>query len=127
MSITAEESTSNYHHQKPPFYRDAIVVKWLFQIGALALVIFALWFLSSQARDNLTARNISTGFDFLSVDPGINLSEGIDTRPSTGGRALWVGMVNTIRLATAGIFFATLLGLIVGLARLSNNLSLIHI
>ena len=121
MSITAEESTSNYHHQKPPFYRDAIVVKWLFQIGALALVIFALWFLSSQARDNLTARNISTGFDFLSVDPGINLSEGIDTRPSTGGRALWVGMVNTIRLATAGIFFATLLGLIVGLARLSNN------
>ena len=84
-------------------------------------MIFALWFLSSQARDNLTARNISTGFDFLSVDPGINLSEGIDTRPSTGGRALWVGMVNTIRLATAGIFFATLLGLIVGLARLSNN------
>ena len=121
MSSATEVKPSNQHHQRPPFYRDATVVKWLFQVGALALVIFALWFLSSQARDNLSARNISTGFDFLSVDPGINLSEGIDTRPATGGRALWVGMVNTIRLATAGIFFATIIGLFIGLARLSNN------
>ncbi len=117
----SETSSPSYHHQKPPFYRDVTVVKWLFQLGALALVIFALWFLSSQARDNLAARDISTGFDFLSIDPGINLSEGIDTRPATGGRALWVGMVNTIRLATAGILFATILGLFVGLARLSKN------
>ncbi len=121
MSQTTEATSTNYHHQKPPFYRDATVVKWLFQLGALALVVFALWFLSSQARDNLSARNISTGFDFLSIDPGINLSEGIDTRPATGGRALWVGMVNTIRLAVAGIFFATVIGLFIGLARLSNN------
>ena len=117
----SETSSPSSHHQKPPFYRDVTVVKWLFQLGALALVIFALWFLSSQARDNLAARDISTGFDFLSIDPGINLSEGIDTRPATGGRALWVGMVNTIRLATAGILFATMLGLFVGLARLSKN------
>ncbi|MEC7878900.1 MAG: ABC transporter permease subunit [Actinomycetota bacterium] len=117
----SETPPQNYHHQKPPFYRDAVVVKWLFQLGALALVVFSLWFLASQARDNLAARDISTGFDFLSVDPGINLSEGIDTRPATGGRALWVGMVNTIRLATAGILAATILGRVVGLARLSNN------
>lgn len=121
MSVIYETPPSNYDHEKPPFYRDAIVVKWLFQLGALAFVVFALWFLSSQARDNLAARDISTGFDFLSVDPGINLSEGIDTRPATGGRALWVGMVNTIRLATAGIFFATVIGLFIGLARLSKN------
>jgi general L-amino acid transport system permease protein len=44
-----------------------------------------------------------------------------DTKPATGGRALWVGMVNTIRMAVAGIFFATIIGVIVGLARLSDN------
>ena len=74
MSVIYDTPPSNYDHEKPPFYRDAIVVKWLFQLGALAFVVFALWFLSSQARDNLAARDISTGFDFLSVDPGINLS-----------------------------------------------------
>lgn len=80
-----------------------------------------MWFLARQAGDNLSAKGISTSFDFLSIDPGISLSEGIDTEPDTGGRALWVGMVNTLRLAIAGIFAATLLGILIGLARLSDN------
>ena len=81
----------------------------------------ALWFLADQAGDNLRASNVPTDYDFLSVNPGIDLSSGIDTDPDTGGRALWVGMVNTLRMAVAGIFVATILGVIVGLARLSNN------
>jgi len=106
---------------RPPFYRDTTVVKWIVQLATLAAVIFAMLFLANVAGDNLALRNISTSFDFLSIDPGISLSEGIDTEPVTGGRALWVGMVNTLRLSIAGIFFATILGTLVGLARLSNN------
>lgn len=106
---------------RPPFYRDTTVVKWIVQLAALAAVIFAMIFLANVAGDNLAAKNISTSFDFMNIDPGISLSEGIDTEPVTGGRALWVGMVNTLRLSIAGIFFATLLGVLVGLARLSNN------
>ncbi len=97
------------------------MIKWLTQIVVLLLVIFAMVFLASEAGDNLEAKGISTSFDFLSIDPGISLSEGIDTEPATGGRALWVGMVNTLRLSVAGIALATVIGVAVGLARLSNN------
>ncbi|MBC8194913.1 MAG: ABC transporter permease subunit [Acidimicrobiia bacterium] len=107
--------------QRVPLWRDAVVVKWTTQVVTLVLVLAGLWFLASQAGDNLVARNINIGFDFLERPPDIQLSEGIDTHPATGGRALWVGMVNTLRMAAVGIIFATVLGVVVGLARLSNN------
>ena len=117
----ATNSPPSIDHSRPPLYRDVTVVKWVVQIAALALTLGALWFLADQAGDNLRASNVPTDYDFLSVNPGIDLSSGIDTDPDTGGRALWVGMVNTLRMAVAGIFVATILGVIVGLARLSNN------
>ena len=118
MASTAPPSI---HHERPPLYRDVTVVKWVVQIIALLLTLGALWFLANQAGDNLKASNVPTDYDFLSVNPGIDLSSGIDTDPDTGGRALWVGMVNTLRMAIAGIFVATLIGVLVGLSRLSNN------
>jgi len=78
-------------------------------------------FLALQAGNNLKAAAIPTGFDFVGDSVGIQLSEGIDTKPATGGRALWVGMVNTLRISAAGIVVATILGIIIGLARLSSN------
>ena len=118
MASTAPPSI---HHERPPLYRDVTVVKWVVQIVALLMTLGALWFLANQAGDNLKASNVPTDYDFLSVNPGIDLSSGIDTDPDTGGRALWVGMVNTLRMAIAGIFVATLIGVLVGLSRLSNN------
>ncbi len=101
--------------------RDATVIKWTAQVGLLLLTLAALFFLVKQAGQNLTDRGIKTGFDFLSDPPGIQLSEGIDTKPATGARALWVGMVNTLRISIVGVIFATILGTIVGIARLSSN------
>jgi len=117
----ASTAPPSIHHERPPLYRDVTVVKWVVQIIALLLTLGALWFLANQAGDNLKASNVPTDYDFLSVNPGIDLSSGIDTDPDTGGRALWVGMVNTLRMAIAGIFVATLIGVLVGLSRLSNN------
>ncbi len=114
-------SLDERHHQRPPLYRNAAVVKWLAQVALLALVVGALVFLVRVAGDNLRATNIAVDFGFLSEDPGIKLGEGIDTNPDTGGRALWVGMVNTLRASGAGIVLATILGTAIGLARLSNN------
>lgn len=121
MSSTADSTLVAAASQRPPFYRDATVVKWLVQVVTLVLVVFALIFLAGQAGENLTANGINTGFDFLDVNPGITLNGTIDDNPATGGRALWAGMVNTIRLAVAGIFLATLLGILVGVSRLSSN------
>ncbi len=121
MSNTAESTLVVAASQRPPFYRDTTIVKWLVQVATLMLVIFALYFLASEAGDNLSAKGISTGFDFLDVNPGITLNGTIDNNPATGGRALWAGMVNTIRLAIGGIFFATVLGILVGVSKLSSN------
>lgn len=121
MSNTADRSLATAATQRPPLYRDAIVVKWFAQVVTLVLVLAALWFLAVQAGDNLEAKSIKTGFDFLEIDPGINLNGTIDDEPDTGGRALYAGMVNTIRLAAGGILVATIIGILVGVARLSNN------
>ena len=121
MSDTVDRTLVETASQKPPFYRDATVVKWLVQLGALAAVLFALFFLRNESIANLEDKGINTGFDFLSDPAGFQLSEGIDTQPDTIGRALWSAMVNTIRLAIAGILVATILGVLVGVARLSKN------
>ncbi len=114
-------STHEAVSQRAPLWRDAVVLKWTTQVSLLVVVLAGLWFLATQAGGNLRARDINIGFDFLERPPDIQLSEGIDTHPATGGRALWVGMVNTLRLAAVGIVFATVLGVVVGLARLSHN------
>ena len=97
------------------------MLKWVSQIAMLITVVGTMIFLATQAGSNLQARAIPTGFDFIGDSVGIQLSEGIDTKPATGGRALWVGMVNTLRIAAVGIVVATILGVVVGLARLSSN------
>lgn len=119
--MTDTSTLASTQATRPPLYRDATVVKWFTQIMALLLVIGALVFLAVEAGDNLEAKSIATDFDFININPGFNISEGIDVDPDTGGRALWVGMVNTLRLAIAGIFVATVLGIIIGVARLSSN------
>ena len=106
---------------RPPFYRDVTVTRWIAQIGTLILVLAAMWFLATEAGDSLRAKGANISFDFVSEHIGIKVGWGIDTNPDTGGRALWVGMVNTIRMAVAGIVLASVVGVLVGLARLSSN------
>ena len=118
---TASDESLRTLGSRPPFYRDATVVRWIAQVGALAIVLGALWFLAAEAGDSLRASGAQIDFDFISDHIGIKVSSGIDTSPDTGGRALFVGMVNTIRMAAAGIALASVIGVLVGLARLSPN------
>lgn len=106
---------------KPPLYRDTTVIKWVSQCVTLACLIAALYFLGSQAGSNLQAKSIDVNYDFLTANQGFGISEGIDTQPATGGRALWVGMVNTLRVSAAGIISASILGLFIGIGRLSTS------
>lgn len=95
----------------------------IYQILALLAVGGAAWFLIHNTLSNLSARNISTGFDFLSKEAGFAIGETpIAYSPaSTYGRAITVGLLNTLRVALIGIVLATILGTIIGIARLSSN------
>ena len=121
MSDTDQTTLAATQSGRPPFYRDATVVKWLAQVFTLVLVVFALFFLTTQALENLNRQGIEIRYDFLGIGLGSDLREGIDTDPDTAGRALWAGAVNTIRIALGGIVAATILGVLVGVGRLSSN------
>jgi len=95
----------------------------VYQIIALLAVGGAIWFLVHNTLSNLSSRNISTGFDFLNREAGFAIGETpIAYSPaSTYGRAITVGLLNTLRVALMGIVLATILGTIIGIARLSSN------
>ncbi|ESR23341.1 amino acid ABC transporter permease [Lutibaculum baratangense] len=96
---------------------------WAFQIAlVVAVVLFFFWIAGNAAR-NLQQANIASGFGFLDVRAGFVIAETPIhyTDNSTYGRAFLVGLLNTIIVAFLGIVFATVLGFVIGIARLSKN------
>jgi general L-amino acid transport system permease protein len=95
----------------------------IWQIVVVAIVVAAVAWLWSNAIHNLSVRRISTGFAFLGREAGMPI---VDTwlpysPKDTYLRAFMVGIVNTLRVAVVGIVLATVLGTMIGIARLSSN------
>jgi len=106
------------HRQAVPFWRDERVLKVLAQIAFVMLVLaMGYWALS-----NYRERGLKFSFSFLDEEASFDLAEGIPFSPTDSyARAFLVGVVNTVRVASVGIILATLLGLVAGIARLSDN------
>jgi general L-amino acid transport system permease protein len=97
--------------------------EWLLQ-GALLLVVLAVIAgLAQNVAANLEARQIKSGFGFLRDPAGFNIGELLFDYSARDSylRAFAVGMANTLRVAIAGIVLASVLGVIVGLMRLSQH------
>ena len=71
----------------------------------------------------MKARNISSGFDFLNTNSGFDVQFSLIpySGSSSYGTAYLVGLLNTLLVAFIGIIFATIIGFIIGISRLSNN------
>jgi len=104
-------------------WNDPKVRAVVYQILVVVLVALGVWYLVSNTLHNLSARNIATGFGFLEREAGFAIGEAtIDYAPNdTYIRALTVGLLNTLRAAAIGIVLATILGTVIGVARLSSN------
>ncbi len=92
-------------------------------ITVLGLVAF-LWYITTNLFHNVEQRGITTGFDFMSQVAGFGISESLiaySETTSTYFDAFLVGLTNTLMVAFVGIIFASILGLIIGIARLSDN------
>ena len=101
-----------------PFWLDERVLKILAQIAFLILVIAV----GAWAISNYLDRDLTFTFRFLREEASFHLAEGLPFSPiDPYWYAFLVGIVNTIRVAVLGIIFATLLGLIAGIARISDN------
>ncbi len=108
----------------PPrsFYdKDVQAIVW--QAVFLIAVAGVAWYLYRNTINNLTARNIKTGFDFLGSEAGFEIGETLIaySPAATYTRALAVGFLNTLQVAVIGIVLATLLGIAVGIGSLSKN------
>lgn len=105
------------------FWNDPKIRAIFYQVAAVALVGFGIWFLVSNTLHYLSVRNIATGFDFLGREAGFAIGESLIsyTPADTYARALSVGLLNTLRAAVIGIVLATILGTLIGVARLSSN------
>src|SRR6266571_1339552 len=78
----------------------------------------------TNAIDNLRRAKIASGFGFWDQTAGFDISQSLidySSSTSTYGQAFWVGLCNTLVVAGLGIVFATILGFIIGIARLSRN------
>ncbi|PWS37979.1 amino acid ABC transporter permease [Falsiroseomonas bella] len=95
----------------------------VWQVLVVGIVVSVVYWLWSNTVHNLEVRRIATGFGFLSREAGLPIGESlIPYDPSnTYLRALTVGVLNTLKVAVIGVILATLLGTVVGIARLSNN------
>ena len=95
----------------------------LIQTLTICIFAFIIYILVQQTAYNLDKRGISSGFDFLNMSAGYDISIHLIsfTSEDTHLRAYFVGLLNTLLIAICGCFLATILGFLVGIIRLSSN------
>lgn len=115
--------TDRPHARTATFLADPRWRGLLVQVALVLLIAWLAWEFIDNARQNLAAQNIATGFGFLGETAGFNVSQSLIpySESASYGRAFIVGLLNTLLVSALGIVFATVIGFAVGIARLSTN------
>ena len=104
------------------WYNNPVARSIGLQIGLVVSVVAIVSWLVNNTTTNLHDRGITTGFAFLGQRSGFDISTFLSTTSeSTYGYMLFAGLVDTIVVSVLAIIIASVLGLIVGIARLSKN------
>lgn len=118
--ISAGHST---HTTSVAWWRDERKRAIIWQLVVIALLLLAIAFIVNNMIVNLRTLGIPLGFDFLDSTAGFAISFSmipVDLN-STIGRLILSGMLNTLLASAIAIVFATILGFLVGVMRLSHN------
>ncbi len=109
--------------ERIPFYRNVKLIGVIAQVVFVLLLIAAGYILYNNVTTALDRSNLPADFGFLDARAGVPIAETpIQYEPSDSyGRALIVGVLNTLRVALVGVVLTTLLGILVGVMRLSSN------
>ncbi|HET6519333.1 MAG TPA: ABC transporter permease subunit, partial [Geminicoccaceae bacterium] len=105
------------------FLNDPRVRSIIYQVITLLAVVAFFAYIAHNTVTNLQRQGIASGFGFLNTTAGFDIGFTLIeySAVSTYGRAFWVGLLNTLLVAAVGIVLATLLGFVIGIARLSGN------
>jgi general L-amino acid transport system permease protein len=110
-------------HSQVPLWRDERVLRIATQVISAIVVLGLLFWGITNVINAAENRGLSLGFNFLQEAAGFPIGES-DLPYDTSRSFLYaflVGLLNTLKVSIVGIFFATILGTIVGIARLSSN------
>ncbi|HYC65825.1 MAG TPA: ABC transporter permease subunit, partial [Reyranellaceae bacterium] len=104
-------------------WNDPVIRGWVFQIVVVALVGTLAIYLVTNTMENLQRQKIASGFDYLGREAGFEIGDSMIeySAADTYARAIWVGILNTLRVAVIGIVLATFLGTAIGIGKLSRN------
>lgn len=106
---------------RPVFWRDVRVLRWIFQIFVLAVVFAILYWIYGNYQTNVARSSVQTDLRFLD-NPASFTIPGTDFDQSAPVSAAFVrGFQNTMLVAIVGVIFSTIVGTLVGIARLSKN------
>lgn len=109
---------------KKSFLYDPKVRGVFYQVLLVAIVGYLFYVAATNAIENLQRARIASGFGFLNNTAGFDISQTLiqfSAAGSTYGEAFVVGLLNTLIVSAIGIFFTTILGFLIGIARLSKN------
>ncbi|MCG6135537.1 MAG: ABC transporter permease subunit [Nostoc sp. LLA-1] len=100
--------------------RFRLIAGQLIVLILAAVVVAILW---GNLHRNLQQLGIQLGFNFLRQQASFDIGETVISYAPTDtySHALWVGLINSLRVAVVGIFFTTIVGISAGIARLSDN------
>ncbi|AXN30378.1 amino acid ABC transporter permease [Vibrio coralliilyticus] len=117
-SKTDNGPTSNASLLYNPTFRSVV-----FQIIAILALVFFFYTIVNNALTNLEARGIATGFGFLTQEAGFGIGLTLIEYDETYsyGRTFIIGLLNTALVSVLGIILATVIGFVMGIARLSSN------
>ncbi|MER2495689.1 amino acid ABC transporter permease [Vibrio neptunius] len=117
-SKTDNGTTSNASLLYNPTFRSVV-----FQIIAILALVFFFYTIVNNALTNLEARGIATGFGFLTQEAGFGIGLTLIEYDETYsyGHTFIIGLLNTALVSVLGIILATVIGFIMGIARLSSN------
>ncbi len=109
--------------QKVAFYNRAENRSMVFQVLVAAGLAYFFYTIYNNTLTNMEARGIRTGFGFMSQPAGFDILLKLIPYEATDsyGRTFFVGLLNTLLVSFISIIFATLLGFLVGVSRLSAN------
>jgi general L-amino acid transport system permease protein len=106
-----------------PLWRDVVILQWVAQIVSAILIVGFLAFFLSNVLKAANARGLGLGYSFMSQAAGFPLPESVlQYDPSAPfSRAFLIGLLHTLKVASVGVVLATVVGVVVALARLSTN------
>ena len=121
--MAVHDDAARLPHEHSSLIYDPTFRGIVFQVLlALGLALFIGW-IAFNTIDNLQRAHIASGFAFLWTRAGFDISQTlIPYSPEMSyGRAFLVGLLNTVLVAVLGVFFASIIGFMLGIARLSKN------